>query len=193
MSQLTLILGGARSGKSSHALKQAHAAGTSVLFVATAEARDDEMKSRIAKHQTERPTHWKTLEAPTRVGEAIAQQFNKGEYFECVVIDCLTLLACNMFSFSDADVNKIIDEDQASSRLTNEIHAIVQTYRSYATSNAELKTHWIIISNEVGLGIIPEYPLGRIYRDILGRANQQLAAEADDVIFMVAGLPIKVK
>jgi adenosylcobinamide kinase/adenosylcobinamide-phosphate guanylyltransferase len=182
--RMTLILGGARSGKSSYAQAMAehrarHPAGAKVLFVATAVAFDDEMRARIIKHQAERPAGWRTLEAPHAVGAAIRAI---AEPVDILVIDCLTLLANNViFALPDPE-----NADDAQAALDAEIDSLLA---AYAQSTAE----WIIVSNEVGLGLVPPYPLGRVYRDILGRTNQRLAQAADRVLFMVAGLPMTVK
>jgi len=173
---ITLILGGARSGKSAYAEQLAAQRGGSVLYVATAQAWDDDMARRIAAHQAQRPAHWRTLEAPLNVGQAI-----KGAPpADVVLIDCLTLLASNVIAPLDT-----ADQALADQALQAEIDALCAAFRPQA--------HWIIVSNEVGLGIVPAYPLGRVYRDALGRANQRLAALADEVLFMVAGLPLAVK
>ncbi len=176
--RLTLILGGARSGKSSYAQKISAERGNTVLYVATAEAVDGEMATRIAAHRAERPTHWQTLEASNNVGAAIRSQSNH----QIVLLDCLTLLANNVI----VPLPEPVTEETATQALKKEVDELMHAYHE---SNAE----WIIVSNEVGLGLVPPYPLGRVYRDALGRANQQLAAVADEVILMVAGLPVKIK
>jgi adenosylcobinamide kinase / adenosylcobinamide-phosphate guanylyltransferase len=177
--RLILILGGARSGKSTHAEKLARDYQRPVLYVATAQAGDEEMAARIARHRTQRPTQWITLEAPRAIGIAIRAS---GVSAPVVLIDCLTLLANNIIM----PLPEPIDDREAEKLLNVEIDDLLATY---AASNAV----WIIVSNEVGLGLVPPYPLGRIYRDVLGKANQRLAAVADEVLFMVAGLPLKAK
>ena len=177
--RLTLVLGGARSGKSVHAQRLALERGRAVLYVATAEAGDEEMAARIAAHRTERPTHWQTLEAPRKVAKAITV---KGGEAEVILIDCLTLLASNVI----APMPETVTEKQATAALNEEVDALIEVYQASVAD-------WILISNEAGLGLVPPYPLGRIYRDALGRANQRLAAVADEVLFMVAGLAVKIK
>ncbi len=179
--RLTLVLGGARSGKSAYAQKLAaeHGDSNAVLYVATAEAGDGEMAERIAAHRAERPAHWKTLEAPKQVGDAI--RLNRGEA-NVILMDCLTLLASNVI----IPLPEPVTSQAAEAALNAEVDDLLAAY-------AESRAEWIIISNEVGLGLVPPYPLGRVYRDALGRVNQRLAAVADEVIFMVAGLPMKVK
>lgn len=176
---MTLILGGARSGKSALAQKMAAEGGRAVLYVATATAGDEEMATRIAAHRAERPAHWHTLEAPLQVGAAIAAA---GAAAEVVLVDCLTLLANNILG----RLPETISAPEAEAALAAEVDDLLTAYQA---SGAE----WIIVSNEVGLGLVPPYPLGRVYRDALGRANQRLAAASDDVLFMVAGLPLALK
>ncbi len=184
--QLTLILGGARSGKSSYAEQLAAQRGTRVAYVATAQAWDEEMALRIANHQAQRVTHWHTIEAPTQVGATLAAVETAvkaaGGDWEVVLVDCLTLLASNVILALPEPVG--IPAAEAALRV--EVDALLTAYGAS-------KASWILVSNEVGLGIVPAYPLGRVYRDALGRANQQLAAVADEVLFMVAGLPMRVK
>jgi adenosylcobinamide kinase/adenosylcobinamide-phosphate guanylyltransferase len=182
--QLTLILGGARSGKSAYAEKLAADRGGSVLYVATAQALDDEMTARIAAHQAQRPDHWRTLEAPRAVGPALARTLAESDPAPTsVLIDCITLLASNVILALPEPVNQA----QADAALTREIDELLAAYETAAEGE------WILVSNEVGLGVVPAYSLGRVYRDALGRANQRLAAAADRVIFMAAGLPLVMK
>ena len=180
MGRLLLILGGARSGKSAYAQQLAQELGGSrVLFVATAQAWDEEMTQRIAQHRQERPTAWRTLEAPQNVGPAIAMALDDAAV---VLVDCLTLLVSNTI----LRLSESPDPVAAAAAVQAEIAALLQTcQRSAAT--------YIVVSNEVGLGLVPDNPLGRLYRDLLGRANQTLAAQAEAVYFMVAGLPVEVK
>ncbi len=177
--RITLILGGARSGKSSYAQNLAGELSTRVLFVATAVAFDEEMTVRIAAHQAERPAGWRTLEAPSRVGEAVRAQPGPEEV---VLLDCVTLLANNVI----LALPNMEEAGAAQFALDAEIDDLLATA---AASQSE----WLIVSNEVGLGLVPATPLGRVYRDVLGRANQKLAQAADRVIFMVAGIPLTVK
>jgi adenosylcobinamide kinase/adenosylcobinamide-phosphate guanylyltransferase len=176
---LTFILGGARSGKSTYAQQMAEESGKPVTFVATALAFDDEMAARIAVHRAERPAGWRTLEVPREVGKTLLGDQAVGSV---ILLDCLTLLANNVIlSLPDAE-----NGPAAQAALDGEIDALLE---AYSVGNAD----WIIVSNEVGLGLVPAYPLGRVYRDALGRANQRIASSATRVIFMVAGLPMMVK
>lgn len=176
--ELILIMGGARSGKSSYAEKLAAGFGPVVLYIATAEAGDDEMAARIAKHQRERPATWRTLESPVGVGAALARVETRPS---AVLLDCLTLLVTNVL---------LAHEDKS----PEEVDALVQTeIEAIVAAQRHLQAPLLVVSNEVGLGLVPTYPLGRLYRDVLGRANQRLAAAADRVLFLVAGLPLAVK
>jgi adenosylcobinamide kinase / adenosylcobinamide-phosphate guanylyltransferase len=179
---ITLILGGARSGKSTFAEQLAAQYDGSVLYVATAQAWDEDMANRIAAHRAQRPARWRTLEAPVEVGKAILGAMPA----DVILIDCLTLLASNVIAPLDP-----ADQAVADQALKAEIDALCDAVTTVAATDRTV--NWIIVSNEVGLGIVPAYPLGRIYRDALGRANQRLAALADQVFFMVAGLPLTVK
>ncbi len=178
MKSLTLVLGGARSGKSSHALEIAFKY-QHVLFIATAQAWDSDMRHRIDVHKTERPAHWGTLEAPKNVGAAL----QASDYpADCVVLDDMTLLASNVILALGDDT----DTPTAEKAVLAETEKLLD---ALATIDADV----VIVSNEVGLGIVPATKLGRVYRDALGRANQRLAKAADSVLFMVSGLPMVVK
>ena len=175
---MTLILGGARSGKSALAEKLAAGHAQPVLYVATAEARDAEMAARIEAHRAQRLANWTTLEIPRGLGKALAARAP----FPVVLIDCITLLASNAV----VALPETADSSAAEAAVNVEIDALLAARE---TSSGQ----WYVISNEVGLGLVPPYPLGRIYRDALGRANQKLATAADEVLFMVAGLGMKLK
>jgi adenosylcobinamide kinase/adenosylcobinamide-phosphate guanylyltransferase len=179
MAELILVLGGARSGKSTYALEWAKAHGERVLFVATAQAFDTEMTERIRRHREERPTGWMTLEAPT----AVAMQIGSvAQPFDTVVVDCITLLAANLILTLPEESN----QETVDTEVLREIDALVATY-------AQSTANWVIISNEVGMGVVPPTKLGRFYRDALGRANQRIASAANQVTLLVAGLPWRVK
>ncbi|MYA00374.1 MAG: bifunctional adenosylcobinamide kinase/adenosylcobinamide-phosphate guanylyltransferase [Chloroflexi bacterium] len=168
--QLTLVLGGARAGKSTYAQRLAEV-GERVLFVATAEARDAEMSARIVAHQASRPAEWGTLEEPLDLVSAMAREVSG---YDTVLLDCLTLWVSNLM-LDDPDVD-----------LPAQAEWLLELYREQDAS-------WIVVSNEVGLGVVPATKLGRVYADELGRFNQIVAAEADEVWFMAAGLPLNLK
>ena len=164
--RLTLVLGGARSGKSHYAERLISAMPPPWIYVATAEAQDAEMAERIAAHQARRGSEWQTLECPHDLAGALLARTGP------VLVDCLTLWLSNRV-LADADV------DAETSRLEQ---ALVQ--RTSAI---------VLVANEVGLGIVPDNPLGRRFRDLQGSLNQRMAAIADHVVLMVAGLPLSVK
>jgi len=174
----TLILGGARSGKSDYAEKLAAQSAGSVLYIATAEAGDEEMAARIAAHRRARPADWPTLEAPRDLAAALA---TITEPPQVMLLDCLTLLVSNILLARENEAQQDIEQ-----AVYAEIEALLAARRQFGAA-------LLVVSNEVGLGLVPSYSLGRLYRDVLGRANQYLAAQADRVLFMVAGLPLAVK
>ena len=176
---LTLILGGARSGKSSYAQSLAEESGRSVTFLATAQELDEEMSTRIQKHRAERPVNWETLEIPLDIASHV-QQIKSA----VVILDCMTLLVTNLLMQFVKD--DLVDESPFRLAVQKEMDELLLTIR-------EQKQDWIIISNEVGHGLVPPYQMGRVYRDLLGWCNQRLAREADKVIFMVAGIPTVIK
>jgi adenosylcobinamide kinase/adenosylcobinamide-phosphate guanylyltransferase len=178
--RMILILGGARGGKSAYAQRMAEQIGGSdVLYVATAEALDDEMRERIAVHRADRPKGWRTLEAPGLRAVSLAEE---AEGATVVLVDCLTMLSSNALLSLEEDPSTV----EAEAAVNAEVEALLAAVR-------DTEAVWIIVSNEVGLGLVPPYPLGRLYRDALGRANQRLAAQADEVYMLVAGLPMTLK
>ena len=180
-SKLTLILGGARSGKSSYAQGLAEATGTTVTFIATAQALDEEMSARIQKHRAERPSTWETLEIQFDIASQLHRVKSK-----VVLLDCITLLISNLLMQFVKD--DLVDEPPFMAAVQKEIDELIGKLQA-----SEKEQNWLIISNEVGLGLVPPYQMGRVYRDAIGWANQRLAREADKVIFMVAGIPTVVK
>ena len=179
MGKLIFILGGARSGKSSYARRLAERSGKSVTLIATAQGGDHEMIARIAKHRAERPAHWLTLEIPYRIAQSLKENLLDTEI---ILLDCATLLVSNLLLLDQSDLDHP-DEAAASARVEGEVTELLSFIR-------ESQQSWIIVSNEVGLGIVPEYPIGRLYRDLLGYTNQRLATQADEVLWMIAGIPI---
>jgi adenosylcobinamide kinase/adenosylcobinamide-phosphate guanylyltransferase len=181
MPGLTLIIGGARSGKSDHAARAAEEAQGQVLFIATAQPLDEEMRNRIAGHKLRRPASWRTLELPRGVG---GHMLEHPQDAEVVVLDCLTLLISNTLLEVAPDADHP-DEDAARAVVEQEIELLLKAIDVS-------RSRWLVVSNEVGQGIVPTYPLGRLFRDLLGWANKQLAEEADEVIWMVAGIPVPI-
>ena len=171
---ITLVLGGARSGKSRYA--QTLAAGVApVAFIATARSSDsdEEMRRKIERHQADRPQDWKTIEEPLDLAGVLAE---RGSNYRIVVIDCLTLYAANLL---EAEHGNLIAVEE---RLQRFYAALRSTPCSVA-----------LVSNEVGSGIVPAFPQGRTYRDLLGEINQRVASAADNVVLMVAGLPLALR
>ena len=171
MDKIILVLGGARSGKSAYALKLAKKY-KQVAFIATCQALDKEMEERIKLHKEARPKHWQTFEEPLDL-DLLLNKMAIG--FDCIIIDCLTLLVSNLLL---AGGNQKTIEGKIEQILV---------------SLENRKGNVIIVSNEVGLGIVPEHKLGREFRDIAGKVNQIAASKADKVLFMVAGLPVNIK
>ena len=177
--RMILVLGGVRSGKSAFADEWAARNSQRVLYVATAQAFDEEMEARIARHRASRPADWHTLEAPRDVAGAIAER--QADY-DVILLDCLTVLTANILLELPEDVS----QDDANEAAIAEIDELL---RVYAASDAT----WVVVSNEVGMGVVPPSRLGRFFRDMLGLANQRFARAADEVVMMVAGLPWTLK
>lgn len=173
--KLVFVTGGARSGKSSFALENARASGQRVTFIATAQALDAEMRERIARHQLERPADWTTLEEPRDVNAALGR-VDSG----VVVLDCLSILVSNLM-LGDAEHAPLGEPE------------ILERVGALLDAHAARDLSMIVVSNEVGSGIVPEYPLGRAFRDVLGRANQMVAHASNEAFLIVAGLPLKLK
>ncbi len=174
-----LITGGARSGKSQRAQEMAKKAVGQVLFVATAEAGDDEMKRRIKAHRKARPKDWKTLEVTTHIGREITKNIGQAK---TVIIDCITLLISNVMLQHSEKTNASIVEKAVTAEVKELLDCMKKT-----------KADFIIVTNEVGLGIIPGDKLSRFYRDLLGKVNRMLAEKVDEVYLMVAGIPLCIK
>jgi adenosylcobinamide kinase/adenosylcobinamide-phosphate guanylyltransferase len=182
---LTLVLGGARSGKSDFALELALRNGGPVLFVATAEPGDEEMRARIEAHRGERPRSWRVFEAPRGVGRLLTAEYG-GE--ATVLVDCVTMLVSNVLlaSLPASGVFGVAEARAALEAVRREIEELLDVV-------ARHPARYILVSNEVGLGVVPDNALARLYRDALGRANRLLAARADRVYLLVAGVPLAVK
>ncbi len=173
MSDAIFVLGGCRSGKSGHALALANnMPGTRKLFVATCTPHDDEMARRVAKHQAERGDDWETLEVPVAVARTIREQNGSADV---ILVDCLTLWISNLMT-------ETRDPDVLSRHIADLADAV-----------AEAACPVILVSNEVGAGIVPENRLARAYRDLAGQANQAVAAVCRTVIWTVAGIPVTIK
>jgi adenosylcobinamide kinase/adenosylcobinamide-phosphate guanylyltransferase len=179
---LILITGGVRAGKSAFAEQLARQLGgeTDVCYLATAEAGDEEMRARIAAHRAARPAGWRTVEAP-RDAAAHLSALGSPPPVRAVLVDCLTLLASNVLLAHPESAG----EAEVWPALRAEVDGLVRFAASAVPT--------IVVTNEVGLGVVPAHRLGRLYRDLLGRANQRLAAAAEIVYLVVSGIPLKIK
>ncbi len=169
--RIVFIGGGTRSGKSAFALALARRLGRRRLFLATAQASDDEMCERIARHRRERGDDFQTIEEPLAVAQAIERHADR----EVVLLDCLTLWLSNLLLQG------------------NDTQAILQRVEELTAVLARRSLHAVVVSNEVGLGIVPETPLGRTFRDVAGLAHQRISAAADEVYFAVLGTMLRIK
>jgi adenosylcobinamide kinase/adenosylcobinamide-phosphate guanylyltransferase len=179
---LTLILGGARSGKSALAERLAAASGRPVLFIATLEPGDDEMRARIAAHRRARPATWRTVEEPLVALDAATAHARAGDF---VLLDCVTLWVSNLILSRTGNHG-----DDADDETTAEAVASVRGFAEWASG---FDGDVAAVSNEVGMGLVPPYPLGRAFRDALGAANREIAARADRVYYVVAGLALELR
>ncbi len=181
MSNIILVLGGARSGKSSFAEKIAkEIGGEKVTYIATAEALDEEMEKRIARHKSQRPKNWETIEESTDIYKAIQRLDNN----QTVLIDCLTLYISNLLLKENSEGDLDLQQKQ---KLEEDIIENIDRVFEYAEKK---DIDLIIVSNEVGQGLVPSYELGRLFRDISGRANQYISSKADKVYLTIAGFPL---
>ena len=169
--QIILVTGGARSGKSRYAEERAKQLGERLLYLATAEAEDEEMLQRITAHKKRRDQRWTTVEEPMELTAALLGQRGKAD---CVLVDCLTLWLSNLL--------RRRDEKSATAKVEELIETLPQ-----------LSFHVVFVTNEVGWAIVPDNPLARAFRDLSGWANQRVAQVADEVILMIAGIPLIAK
>lgn len=173
MGKITFVIGGARSGKSNHAAELVKSGKFKrIAFIATGQALDDEMKQRIAHHKKTRPVGWRTFEEPCDVARLVKKI---GGRYELILLDCLTLLVSNLV------MKKLSGKD------------IEREAKNIAFELKKAKADSVVVSNEVGLGIVPDNKLGRDFRDVAGRVNQIVASAADEAIFTVAGMPWRIK
>lgn len=169
---VTLVLGGVRSGKSRWAQELA-GKFERVVYVATAQARDTEMHEKIRRHREDRPAHWQTLEEPLELARVL---MDHGAKFDVLLVDCLTVFVSNLMEAAQTDA----------AGMERRLNDFLEALRAVPATV-------VLVSNEVGWGVVPPYPAGRIYRDALGELNQRVAAIADNVVLMVAGLPLALK
>jgi adenosylcobinamide kinase/adenosylcobinamide-phosphate guanylyltransferase len=173
LKEIVFVIGGCRSGKSNHALQTVEKMpGNRKIYIATCVPQDDEMKQRVAKHQKERSQSWVTIEEPLHLPEAILENSPKADV---MLVDCLTLWVSNLLM------------------ETNDEEKLAETVSQLTDTLKKATCPIVLVSNEIGTGIVPENKLARQYRDIIGLANQAVAKTAGKVIWMVAGIPVTVK
>lgn len=186
MGKSILITGGARSGKSSYAEKLAREHNGKVLYIATSIPFDEEMKNRVKRHRESRPSEWDTYEGFRGLGQVIAE---KGRQYDAILLDCVTVMVTNLLleypgiDYDNAGYEDFIEAEQA---IQAEVDEMLKGISGTAATV-------IMVTNELGSGIVPENLLGRVFRDIAGRVNQHIAGHCDEVYLTVCGLPLKLK
>lgn len=186
MGKSILITGGARSGKSSFAEKLAKELGGRILYIATAIPFDEEMKDRIRRHKESRPPEWDTFEAYKNLGREIEE---KGKEYDVILLDCITVMITNIFieypeiDFENPDFSKV---ENVENEIRREIEGLAEGIKN---TDANV----ILVTNELGCGIVPENLFTRVFRDISGRVNQYIAYSCDEVYVTICGLPLKLK
>jgi adenosylcobinamide kinase/adenosylcobinamide-phosphate guanylyltransferase len=183
--KLIYITGGARSGKSSFAENLIMERGHRVLYIATAIPFDREMRERIKRHKQERPSFWYTLEAYREIGQCLDR---RAERFHGILLDCITVMITNLLMDEGCESGEWTRErlERIETAIMSEVDSAVAGMRTWGDMG-------VVVSNEVGMGLVPDNPLGRVFRDIAGRVNQYLAAEADRGYLMVSGIPVRIK
>lgn len=185
MSNIILVTGGARSGKSSFAESLCIKQNNKTAYIATSVAFDDEMKNRVKKHQESRPKNWKTYEIYKDI-YSIVEELNKNH--DTVIMDCVTLMVNNLMFTHGVEV------DEATSEELNELENYIrEQITKLLEAVKKTNLYFVIVTNEIGMGIVPENKLSRIYGDFVGRANQLIASYSNEVYFVVSGIPMKVK
>ena len=180
--RLILVLGGSRSGKSQFAEQLAQRLGERLAYLATAPILDEEMSRRVAKHRQRRPERWQTIEEPLQVVEVLE---SLSKEVDVILLDCLTLWLSNLLLHDNLPEGK----NSQSAKEDFILSRVERLGRVMVGSGA----HLVVVSNEVGLGLVPDNPLGRLFRDIAGQANQIIARQADEVDWVAAGLPLEIK
>ena len=180
---IILVTGGARSGKSACAEKLAAEMGTSIGYIATAQIYDEEMRYRVKLHRERRPENWQTYEAPYWADKAIVEA---ADSHKVLLFDCLTLYLSNLLCLMPEEE---LTDDKVYAMLTEQMEKLLAAAQTAVTQGATI----IFVTNEVGAGIVPENKLARLYRDLSGLANQKIAAAADEVYAVMAGIPVNIK
>lgn len=185
MSKIILVTGGARSGKSSFAEQLCIDRNNDTAYIATSIPFDDEMKDRVKKHKESRPQNWKTYEIYKDIYSIIK---DIDQNHNTVILDCVTLLVNNlMFTYG-------IDIDDCDANQINELEFYIRDQvNKLLTEVKKSSLYFVVVTNELGMGIVPDNKLSRVYADIVGRINQQISKESDEVYFVVSGIPMKIK
>lgn len=189
--KIILVTGGVRSGKSKFAQELVSTMGKEVRYIATAEAKDKEMEKRIRLHKQNRPYTWQTLEEPINLvkyfnTESIISEMSQTEIKKITLIDCVTIWISNLLLLNDDKGKEYWESAKGLKEVELKIDYFISSLKNYPSSV-------VLVTNEVGWGGIAMSPLGRAYQDILGWTNQKLASTADEVYFVVSGIPMKIK
>ena len=177
MAQIIFITGGARSGKSIFAEQRAREFGVPLGYLATAQTLDSEMDERVKRHRQRRGAEWTTIEEPIHLSQALARCDG---HYQAILVDCLTLWLSNLlFKYEDA-------AEQVEERIHEDLQRLKSTLQ-------RMVTPVVLVSNEVGMGIVPDNTLARLFRDIAGTANQTMAGAADEVHAVISGIPLRLK
>lgn len=185
MGKLILVTGGARSGKSTFAEETARKLGENILYIATSIAFDEEMKERIRKHREQRPANWETVETYKDMDVHLSGRLAGRD---AVLLDCITVMVSNLM------LEKAMDWEDVDPKAINEVESRVKTeMEKLIDTAARSDIPFIIVTNELGMGVVPPSVLGRAVRDIAGRANQMLAKTAEEVYLCVSGIPVRIK
>jgi len=186
MNNIIFITGGARSGKSTYAEKLASETKGQVLYIATSIPFDDEMKDRVKKHKERRPATWCTFEGYKNLKQVF---YNNDMQFDTILLDCITIMVTNlMFETAGDNFDDLSDESIATMEKE-----ILQEVSDFLFEAEKSRKTVIIVTNEIGCGIVPEYKMARVFRDIAGRVNQYIASRSQEVHLVVCGIPIKIK
>lgn len=185
MGKLILITGGARSGKSTFAEDMAKKLGDRILYIATCIAFDDEMKLRIRKHREQRPIYWETVEAYRNIDLELKDKLDEKN---AAMLDCITIMVTNLMMDKCQDWDSLETEEtlDMESYVNCEVDKLLHVVKAGSLP-------FILVTNEVGMGVVPEYKSGRLFRDIAGRVNQNLAKAADEVYLCISGIPVRIK
>ncbi|CEH35844.1 bifunctional adenosylcobinamide kinase/adenosylcobinamide-phosphate guanylyltransferase [Romboutsia lituseburensis] len=185
MSKIVLVTGGARSGKSNFAEKLCIDQNNSTAYIATSIPFDDEMKDRVKKHKESRPQNWNTYEIYKDIYSIIKEISNK---HETVILDCVTLLVNNLMFTYDMDIDKANQEEinELEKYIKDQVKKLIEEIK-------KTNLYFVVVTNELGMAVVPDNKLSRVYTDIVGRINQQIASQSDEVYFVVSGIPMKIK